>query len=378
MTTSWFISLPPRIRRTITVKCHLQSPAVSGGAAINGVEHIFLTSSGILPMIMFAALAYGARHFLMGHFTKSGGVTLLKGQCPPNPGPYNMRYTGLGPVDSFICALVSFFQSNMDSETFPFSADFLVSLSPFVAMTFVESTRSGRSTVLAFPATMGLFYQIQGAGAIFPLYWLALILSGNTHMSPAAARIDQANAEATLFAVLIGFAVPSVLLLTLQDPMVTALWNFFPFAMWLAQIGHLCIRPSSRFNTSGYWTVQATYIFTFIFSAISHVAVIWPARDNLVFLKSLYVPPIYPLDPTKTSLQLATHVFLQWDYTFTMATGLIGSLWFTSNIRQATSVALWNIIATMIVGPGAAMSGILIWREWKLNGASGESSRKGH
>ena len=329
-------------------------------------------------MIMFAALAYGARHFLMGHFIKAGGFTLLRGQCPPNTGPYNMRYTGLGPVDGFMCGLVSFYQTNMDSETFPFTADFLVSLSPFVAMTFVESTRSGRSTILAFPATVGLFYQIQGAGAVFPLYWLALILSGNTHMSPAAAEIDQAKAEATLFAVFIGFAVPSVLLLTLQDPMVTALWNLFPFAMWLAQTGHLFIRPSSRFNTSGYWTVQATYIFTFIFSAISHVAVIWPARDNLIYLKSLYVPPISPLDPTKTSLQLATHVFLQWDYTFTMATGLIGSLWFASNIRQVTSVALWNIIATMIVGPGAAMSGILIWRERKLNGASRESSTKKH
>jgi hypothetical protein len=289
-----------------------------------------------------------------------------------------MRYTGLAPVDRFFCAVVTFYLSNMDSETFPFSADFLISLSPFVALTFVESTRSGRSTILAFPATLGLFYQTQGAGVVFPFYWLALILSGTTRMSPAAARIDQAKAEATLFAVFIGFAVPSVLLLTLQDPMVTALWNLFPFGMWLAQIGHLFIRPSSRFNTSGYWTVQATYIFTFIFSAISHVAFIWPAKDDLVFLKSLYVPPISPPDPTKTSLQLATHVFLQWDYTFTMATGLIGSLWFTSNIRQATSVTLWNIIATMILGPGAAMSGILIWREWKLNGASGESSKKEH
>lgn len=289
-----------------------------------------------------------------------------------------MRYTGLGPPDSILCILVTFFQSNMGSEYLPFSADFLASLSTFVALTFVESTRSGRSLILAFPATMGLFYQTQGAGFVFPLFWLAFILSGHTRMSPAAARIDQAKAEATLFAVLIGFAVPTALLVTLQDPIVTALWNFFPFWMWLAQSGHLFIRPSSRFHTSGYWTVQATFIFTFITSTISHVAVIWPAKDNLVLLRSLYVPPISPPDPANISLQLASHVFLQWDYVFTMGSGLIGTLWLASNVRQAASLALWNVIATMVIGPGAAMSGVLLWREWKLNGASGESSKKEH
>ncbi|KAH9079222.1 hypothetical protein EDB83DRAFT_2341471 [Lactarius deliciosus] len=329
-----------------------------------------LVFRGILPVILFAALAYGARHFLIGHVTKSGAGALLLAQCPPNPGPYNIRYTRLGPVDGLLCILVAFFQSNFDSEYLPFSADFLASLSSFVALTFVESTRSGRSIILAFPATMGLFYQTQGAGFFFPLFWLAFILSGHTRMSPVAARIDQANAEATLFAVLIGFAVPTALLVALQDPVVTALWNFFPFWMWLAQRGHLFIRPSSRFHTSGYWTVQATFIFTFISSAISHVS------DNLVLLKSLYLPPISPPDPTTTSLRLATHVFLQWDYVFTMVSGLIGALWFASNVGQAAAIALWNVIATMVVGPGAAMSGVLIWREWKLNGASGEDSKK--
>ena len=288
-----------------------------------------------------------------------------------------MRYTGLGPVDGILCVLVTFFQTNMASETLPFTADFLASLSSFVALTFVESARSGRSILLAFPASLGLFYQTQGAGVLSPLFWLALILSGHSRLSSATARIDQANAEATLFAVLIGYVVPSVLLVTMHDPIVTALWNFFPFCMWLAKTGHLFIRPSSRFHTSGYWTVQATFIFTFISSAISHVSVVWPAMDNLAFLKSLYIPPISPPD-AKTSLQLVIHVFLQWDYIFTMGSCLIGTLWLASNVRQAASVAMWNIIATAVVGPGAALSGVLLWREWKLNGASGEGSKKEH
>ena len=64
-----------------------------------------------------------------------------------------------------------------------------------------------------------------------------------------AAKINQANAKAVLLAVLIGFTVPSALLLTMQDPTVTALWNIFPFWMWLAQMGHLFLRPSLQFHT---------------------------------------------------------------------------------------------------------------------------------
>jgi hypothetical protein len=223
----------------------------------------------LLPAILFTSLAFGANYFLLGHLVKSGGAALLSSQCPPNPGPYSVRYVGIGSIDGLLCILVAFFQSSFDPTTFPFAADFLASWSGPVALTFIEAARSGRSTVLAFPAVLGLFYQTRGAGFTFPLFWLALILSGHTRLDRGSARIDQARAEAALFAVLGGFVLPSVLMLILQDPVVTAAWQFFPAWMWALQATHLFIRPSSRHHTSGYWTVQATFIFTFITSATS-------------------------------------------------------------------------------------------------------------
>jgi hypothetical protein len=218
---------------------------------------------------------------------------------------------------------------------------------------------------------VGLIYQLQGAGFTFPLFWLALILSGHTRLNRVASRIDQARAEAALFAVLAGYALPTALMLILQDPVVTAAWQFFPAWMWMAQAAHLFIRPSSRYNTSGYWTVQATFIFTFIASAISHVAAIWAIMD-LTLLKDLYVPPIVPPDPATTNLQLATHVFFQWDAVFTMGPSLLGTLWFARHAKQVALITLWNVIATVVFGPGAAVSGVLLWREWALNGAPEE------
>jgi hypothetical protein len=215
---------------------------------------------------------------------------------------------------------------------------------------------------------MGLFYQVLSTGFTFPLFWLALILSGHTRLDRVTARVDQARAKATLFAVLAGYALPTALMLILQYPVVTAAWELFPVWMWVAQAAHLFIRPSSRHNTSGYWTVQATFIFTFISSAISHIAAIRTIKD-LALLRDLYVPPIVTPDPATTNLQLATHVFFQWDAVFTMGSSLLGTLWFARNAKQVVLITLWDVIASVAIGPGAAVSGVLLWREWALNGA---------
>jgi len=287
-----------------------------------------------------------------------------------------MRYVGLSRIDDLLCVLVTFFHSSFDPATLPFTADFAVSLAAPVALTFIEAARAGRSLVLAFPSALGVFYQLRGAGVAFPLFWLALILSGHTRLNRAAAWIDQARAEAALFAVLAGFALPSVLMLTLQDPVVTAFWQFFPLWMWVAQAGHLFFRPSSRYHTSGYWTVQATFIFTFIASAISHIAIIWATRDNFVLLRTLYVPPLLPGNPATTSVQMAAHAFLQWDAVFTLGSSLLGTLWFANNAKEASLVVLWDGIASVVMGPGAAVSGVLLWREWRLNEAPGDDPKK--
>ncbi|KAF8503752.1 hypothetical protein F5888DRAFT_1800038 [Russula emetica] len=324
----------------------------------------------LLPALLFASLAFTGRH-LLGNFNRSGGTALLRSQCPPNSGPYNIRYVGLGPIDYVLCFFVTVYQSSLDPTIFPFTADFLVSLSGPIACTFVEAARSGRSTLLAFPAIMGLIYQFQGVGFTFPLFWLALILFGHTRLDRVAARIDQARAEATLFAVLAGYALPTALMLILQGPFMTAAWTFFPAWMWMARAAHLFIRPSSRYNTSGYWTIQTTFIFTFISSAISHIAAIWAVND-LRLLRDLYVPPIVTPDPSITNLQLAMHVTSQWDIVFTLGSSLLGTLWFARNAKQVVLIALWNVIASVVVGPSAAMSGVLLWREWVLNGAPEE------
>jgi len=297
-------------------------------------------------------------------------------QCPPNPGPYNMRYVGVDHIDHSLCSFVTFFQTSFDPTTLPFSLDFIASLAALVALTFIEAGRRNRSIALASPAALAILYHTLSGAIIFPLFWLALILSGHHRLERVAARINQANAEAALFAVLAGYVLPSALMFSLRDPMVTALWQPFAMWMWVAKAGYLFFRPPSRYHESGYWTVQATFIFTFIISAISHIAILWMTWGDLVLLKHLYVPPISPPDPATTSLTLAAHVVLQWDAAFTFFSSVVGTLWFASNVKQVALIALWDVIASAIVGPGAAVSGVLIWREWRLNGAPEEVAKE--
>ncbi|KAI0048192.1 hypothetical protein FA95DRAFT_1582308 [Auriscalpium vulgare] len=274
-----------------------------------------------------------------------------------------------------MCFLVAFFHHAFDPANLPFVADFLASWAVLVVLPFLEAVRQGRPLILAFPVIHGLLYQTQGAGIVYPLFWAAFILSGraSTGLPPAQAKISQAHAEATLFGFLIGFTVLTVSMLTLQDPIVTAMWQPFPVYIQLLAYLHLLVRPASSHPESGYTTVQATWFFAFLISAISHIAAVYPALEDRATLIHYYVPRVAAPDPRTTTLSYATHVFLQWDGTFMFGSGLLGSLWFAESILQALGIALWNVTITPVLGPGAATAGVLMWREWKLNGSSDEA-----
>ena len=327
----------------------------------------------LLPALLFTSLAFAARHFVLGNFDRAGG--LLSSQCHPDAGPNSIRYFGVGPIDEILCLFVAFYRTSFDPTLLPFTAAYWVSLTSPIALSLVEAARSGRSTLLAFPAILSLVYHFQGAGFAFSLFWLTFIILGHTRLDRVAARIDQPRAEAALFAVLAGYVLPYTLMLILQDPFTTAVCQFLPVWLWMARAAYLFIRPSSRYNASGYWAVQATFIYTFIASAMTHIAVIQAVND-LTLLKDLYLPPIVAPNPATTNVQRVVHETLQWDGIIASGSSLLGTLWFARNAKQVVLITLWNVIATTIVGPGAALSGVLLWREWALNGAPEDVSKK--
>ena len=299
---------------------------------------------------------------------KSGGGALIRAQCPPNDGAYALVFTSVPGIDKQLCILVTFFHAAFQPKTALFLAEFAASGAAFIVLPYVEASRQGHPFLLAFPTLFGIMYQNVGVGVMYPLYWLAFILSGQARLRPGpAAKIDQAHAEATMFALFIGAAVPSLLMYFLDDAIVTAAWQAFPVWMWLSQQAHLLVRPSSRHPQSGYKTIQVLFIATFILSAATHLAVVWPLLEEPDAIKYYFLPRIAVPDPQTTTLEYAALIFLQWDATFAFGPSLIGSLWVAETVSQFLILALWNVVGSIAFGPGAAISGFLLWREARLN-----------
>ncbi|KZV69054.1 hypothetical protein PENSPDRAFT_652740 [Peniophora sp. CONT] len=243
-------------------------------------------------------------------------------------------------------------------------------MTAFLALMLIESSRAGRSLIFAWPTTLlvGLMCQLQGIGVWSNVYWLATIafrqLDARRGPSVAVGRVA---AEANLFAILVGFALPSQVMLSVQTPLVIAAWQFFPAWILLARGVYMLVRLRSIGN--GYKVVQATYLTTFALSAYGNALAIWLLRDNLSSYLATLPPTIEPPAFAGSTLTVAALQFLTWDWIMTAAGGLLATLWIAKSPAEVAQIAAWNIFATPLFGAGAAVSGALMWREKRLNGS---------
>ncbi|KAG6897839.1 hypothetical protein C0992_010327 [Termitomyces sp. T32_za158] len=336
-----------------------------------------LIRDGLLPIVLFSSLAYFAAHFTFGHLNKSGLGLSLQGACPrgSDTQPYRLVYTGLHQVDELLCTLVTFFHAALDEPDALTALSYFVGIAaPFIAIPTIESCRAGRGMAISLPVILGLLSQILTVGFTFPIYWLIFIVSGGANIGwgrSADAEITQAHAEAVVFGLLVGAGIPSVGMLVLKDPIVTAIWQPYPLYVSIAQAFHLLIRPASKHSTSGYKTIRFLYLSIFIISSSIHIATIWPLFKELDTLLRVYLPSLTIPAQTTTAGTRVLH-FLKWDVTFGFGSSIVAAFWFTKTVKEALFLLVWNVIAIPLFGPGAAFAGAALQRESSLqNQAAG-------
>jgi hypothetical protein len=210
-----------------------------------------------------------------------------------------------------------------------------------------------------------MIFQLCSSAVIMPTYWFAFALTGGT--TRRSDRINQGNAEAILFALVVGYVIPTVCMVVFEDPMVTAIWQFFPVYMKIAQWAHSKIRPPSRHTGSGYGTVQAMYLLIYVTSIYLHVAHIWPLFSSPALVQKFIIPPTTPLDPSSTSIGDGVAAFLKWDMAFTVGSTFLITLWFARSLIGLAMLILWLVSATFIMGPAAAIAVVMMWREATIN-----------
>lgn len=323
-----------------------------------------------MPIALFSSLAYLAAHFTFGHLDQSGFSQSLEAACHPRfsgPQPYRLDYTGLHQVDALLCTLVTFFHAALDEpDALTALKYFVVTIAPFIAIPTIESCRVGRGMSISLPVILGLLSQVFTVGFTFSIYWLVFIISGGAKIGPADAKITQAHAEAAVFGLLVGAAIPSLGMLVFLDPIVTAIWQPYPAYVSIAQVFHLFIRPASKHSETGYKTIRFLYLGIFIISSSVHIATIWPLFMDLDTLHRVYLPSFTIPDRAATA---GTHVlhFLKWDVTFCFGSSILATLWYTNTMKEILSLLAWNVIAIPLFGPGAAFAGVALRRESSLH-----------
>ncbi|KAK7440241.1 hypothetical protein VKT23_017182 [Stygiomarasmius scandens] len=320
----------------------------------------------LLPLLLFPTLSALAFHLIIGHTDQSGWGAKLRVQCLEDPeNPYALSYTSIANVDAGLCVLVSVFHASFTSVSLPFTVWFLVSAIPITAFVYIEAHRRKTPPFpLSHPIIAGILMQTMSFGATFPIYWLLAILTGVTsrQASSDSTTVNQSHAEAVAFGVFIGMFVPTVSMFALNDPFVTAIWQFFPLFVSFAMAAHLLVRPASSSQKSGHSIIVILYIASFIISSSVHLAVVSSRFHDLELLKAFFVPSISMLDIALADDLHALHL-LQWDAIFGFGSSILGTLWFARSMSQLICLLVWNIVAVAIVGPGAAIAGVALWRE---------------
>lgn len=306
-------------------------------------------------LLVFPCLTALSVHFIF----RQSGLSRLSAQCTTT------SYTGLGSIDTPLCGLVTFFQTLMASPThFSFLKYFSGNGAPFVVLPIVEAYRTGQSRLLAYPLIWGLASQLFTMAVTTTVYCFVFLLLGGVERGRKSdiRLITQADAEAIVFGIIAGAVIPTVAMMVLQDPYVTAMWQLYPAYVAIGHFLHLLFRPASRYSQSGHRTIQALFIGSFIVSSSTHISIVWPMINDYDTLREFFIPSISMLDPS-TDLSLQVLELLQWDFAFSFVSVAVTSLWFASNLKQFIGIIAWYIGAIPTIGFGAAVIGVAIWRD---------------
>jgi len=189
--------------------------------------------------------------------------------------------------------------------------------------------------------------------------------------------------QAAAFAVIFGYILPGMMMTIAPKPRNIALWVGYPVTIALAQVVYyastifgiaVIFLPSPLRQLSSYETIQLTYIILGVFSAITHMPLLFGiifTSNPLAAAWSELVPHmgIYSYKTReefwRDGLQNEVKRFLQWDHIMiSLATWLAGSWsWAFTNSVLASRVLIVSLVGSMLFGPGAMVAATFIVKE---------------
>lgn len=296
----------------------------------------------------------------------------LAPQCQlqdPTSLSFRLSYTGLPGLDAQICNYVAVFHSVIVPQNqthIPIISYFTGAGAPYALLTILNRNQRRFGDPLAYPTIWLMLTQIFSYGLTYPIYSLLWVLTSQGRLRQAIPSITRADAEAILFAMVIGGVIPSIDMVYMLDPNVTWLWQIYPVFILVAQHVYLIFRPPSQTFQSGYSLMRFIYIACFAVASLTHIILVWPLFWDIPALKALFIPSTTPLEPSATLRLIVLH-FLKWDFLLGYFAAALSSLWSAHSLYQLIVMALWYAVSSPVIGIGASVMGLAMWRDGILS-----------
>jgi hypothetical protein len=344
-------------------------------------------------MAIFGGIASLSYYLLWVQQEPVGTGQLFGAQCfaskDGGPLPFRIPYTGYENIDIILCLMVSFFvPATHDTSIWRYTLDLVGSLAVELTPFFLDASalfRSNRVASVLFPLLLGLVYTFKGGAIVLPAYWLLSLIVLSVHRSAGIIPPlpDTVTSQATAFAIVFGYILPSMIMELAPNPTNIALWVGFPATIALAQIAYYVsaaiglapmLLPSPWRKLSGYEFIQLTYVALGVFSTITHIPLLFGivfTRNPLVAASSQLVPymRIYSYETKeefwRDGLRNEVKRFLQWDHIMiALTTWLAGSWsWAFTSAALASRVLIISLLGSFLLGPGAVVAATFIVRE---------------
>ncbi|GJJ15245.1 hypothetical protein Clacol_009521 [Clathrus columnatus] len=292
---------------------------------------------------------------------------------------YRRQYFGglLPGLERSLCPLVAFFYPVVQADVKPhYYREFMIAsfsnFSVVVCATFVEASRMQRGLIGPFwillPVLTGVVYQFITGAVTLPYLWTIIIVAQRRGLIKSAPSIDECDGEGIALGMLLGYVVPTYLMLFHSDIPSIVAWQIFPVIIGAVCGVYILLRPRSNKPSAYNNTIQTTYGILFIFLTLINFYFIVSNNFNLTKVINIWFPP-FTFRFNSTILQNFADfsaIVLQWDLMLIFGGTCLASLWFAKNIKQVLAIAAWYVGPGLLLGPGPAIAAVLMWREGEL------------
>jgi hypothetical protein len=204
----------------------------------------------------------------------------------------------------------------------------------------------------------GMVYQLWTIGLVLSILWVPFVLA--SWKGKGRSRVSRGDAEGALVAILIGYYLPTAVMLTSQSAIAIALWQ--PFPIYLSALQYAWSK--GRLYSSPVAGVRSALILTMLTASAVHIYKLYPGLNSITVSNIKEWLPIWSTPNGYTiSKQEAVRGFLQYDAFTAFGSTIVAGVLMMDSAREATVWLIMAPLGMLVLSPGGYIAAMWIQRE---------------